>query len=88
MRFPTKITSSCIWVAIPVDGVILNWYACGVDARSLGVRSRDYQFSRMGRLLHFLSHGAPLVRFARESSGINTVFPIGGSVYSRNQTIV
>ena len=36
--------------------------------RSVGVRSRDYQISRMGRLLHFLNHGAPLARFARESS--------------------
>ena len=27
--------------------------------RSLGVRSRDYQFSGMGRLPHFLSYGAP-----------------------------
>ena len=36
MRFPAKITSSCIWVAIPVDRVILHWYACGADGRSLG----------------------------------------------------
>ena len=28
--------------------------------RSVGVRSRDYQISRMGRLPHFLTHGAPL----------------------------
>ena len=46
------------------------------------------KFSRMGRLRHFLTHGAPLARFARESSAIYTVFPIGGSVYSRNQKIV
>ena len=36
MRFPAKITSSCIWVAIPVDLVILHWYACGADGQSLG----------------------------------------------------
>ena len=40
-------TLSCIWVAIPIDRVILHWYACGAAgrslARSLGVRSRDYQ---------------------------------------------
>ena len=29
------------------------------------------KFSRMGRLLHFLTHGAPLARFARESSANN-----------------
>ena len=28
------------------------------------------KFSRMGRLLHFLTHGAPLARFARESFAI------------------
>ena len=43
MRFPAKITSICIWVAIPVDRVILHWYACGADGRSVGARSRDYQ---------------------------------------------
>ena len=36
MRIPAKITSSCIWVAIPVDLVILHWYACDADGRSLG----------------------------------------------------
>ena len=36
MQFPAKITSSCIWVAIPVDWVILHWYACGADGRSGG----------------------------------------------------
>ena len=53
MRFPDKIISSCIWVALPVDWVILHWYACGADGRSFGVRSRDYQ-------IDFLIHGAPL----------------------------
>ena len=62
MRFPAKITSSCIWIAIPVDWVILHWYACGADERSGG---RLYghvitKFSRMGRLLHFLNRAAPL----------------------------
>ena len=47
-RFPAKITLSSIWVAIPVDWVILHWCACGADGRSLrsrsvDVRSRDYQ---------------------------------------------
>ena len=36
MRFPAKITSSCIWVAKPVDRVILHWYACGADGRLVG----------------------------------------------------
>ena len=29
------------------------------------------KYSRMGRLLHFLTHVAPLARFARESSAKN-----------------
>ena len=33
--FPNK-TLSCIWVAIPVDWIILHWYACGADGRSGG----------------------------------------------------
>ena len=33
MRFPAKITSSCIWIDIPFDWLILHWYACGVDGR-------------------------------------------------------
>ena len=28
--------TSCIWVAIPVDCIILHWYACGVDRRADG----------------------------------------------------
>ena len=36
MRFPSKITSNCIWVAIPVGWVSLHWYACGADGRSVG----------------------------------------------------
>ena len=47
MQFPVKITLSYIWVAIPVDWVILHWYTCGTNGRSGGrsdgVRSRDYQ---------------------------------------------
>ena len=36
------MTSSCIWIAIPADSVILYWYVYGADGRT-GVRSRDYQ---------------------------------------------
>ena len=77
MWFSAKITLSCIWVAIPVDWVILHWYACGADRRSLGqvggqsVYSHMItKFSRMGRLLHFLTHGALLACFVRESTAI------------------
>ena len=33
--FPNK-TLSCIWVAIPVDWIILHWHACGSDRLSGG----------------------------------------------------
>ena len=43
------------------------WYACGADGRSLGRADGQSmyghvitKFSRMGRLLRFLTHGAPL----------------------------
>ena len=58
----TNRTLSCISVAIPVDLIILHWYACGGDGRSLGLAVYGHvitKFSRMGSLLHFLTHGAP-----------------------------
>ena len=73
MQILTKITLSCIWVAIPVDWVILHWYAWVEDERSLGRAVYGHvitKFYRMGWLLHFLTHGAPLARFASESSAI------------------
>ena len=77
MRIPTKP-----WVAfglpyLHVDWVIWHWYAWVANGRSLGrAGGRSVyghvitKFSRMGRLLHFLTHGAPLARFARQSSTI------------------
>ena len=83
MRFPAKITSSCIWVAVPVDWVILDWYACGADGRSRGraIGRSVYghvitNFSRMARILHFRSHGAPLTPFALESAAIIIIISI------------
>ena len=66
MRFPTKITLSCIWVAIPVDWVSLHWYACGTDRRSVGETYSHMitKISRMGRLLHFLRNGGLRTRGA------------------------
>ena len=64
MLFPTKITSSCIWVATPVDWVILHWYVCGADGRLLG------QFSRMGRFTSFSYPWCSAGALRRESSAI------------------
>ena len=58
----TYKTLSCIWVAVPVDRVILHWYACGADGRAVGRSLYGHviaKFSQMGRLPHFLSYGAP-----------------------------
>ena len=81
MRFPANLTSSCIWVTIPVDWVVLHSYACGADGRSLGREGGRSvyghvitKFSRMGRLLYFLTNGASLARFARDSSAITIVY--------------
>ena len=67
MRFPAKITSCCIWVAIPVDLLIELVYVgmpvVRKDGRSGGWSVYGQvitKFSRMGSLPHFLTHGAPL----------------------------
>ena len=57
--------SLLIWVRpIPVDRVILHWYACGADGWSLALARSVYghvitKFSRMGRLPHFPNYEAP-----------------------------
>ena len=57
---PYLLTLVCLW--------------CGRTVARAGSRSMyghvSTKFSRMGRLLHFLTHGAPLVPFAGESSAI------------------
>ena len=79
MRFPVKITSSSIWVAIPVDWVIIHWYACAADGRS-GDRSVYghviTKFSRMGSLPHFFTHGAPLRALRTRQLRYESVFEI------------
>ena len=55
MRFPTKMTSSCIWVAIPVDWVILHWYACGADGRLVARAVYGHVITK------FSNYGAPQV---------------------------
>ena len=61
LRFPAKITSSCIWVVIPVDWVILHWYACGADGRSLARCTVTWLQNFLG-WVDLPTHGAPLVR--------------------------
>ena len=65
--FPNK-PLSYIWVAIPVNWIILHWYACGADGRAVGVRSRDYQiFSHFHISLPMVLRWA---RFALQSSAM------------------
>ena len=61
--FLANKTLSRIGVAIPVDWVILHWYSCGADGRSLARSVYGHvitKFSWMGSLPHFITHGAPL----------------------------
>ena len=64
MRFPAKITSSYI---SGVPYLLIELFYAGMpvvrtDGGRMGVRSGDYQISRMGRLPHFLRYGATLAR--------------------------
>ena len=54
--FPPKITLSCIWVVIPVNWVILHWYAFGADGRCYG--HMITKISRMDTLPNCLRYGA------------------------------
>ena len=73
-------------VAIPVDvsyfTLVCLW--CGRTVSRAGSRwlysHVITKFSRMGRLLHFLTHGAPLARFVRKSSASNN-----GVIEAKNQ---
>ena len=69
MRFPAKISSSCIWVAIPVGWVILHWYACGADGRSVGRCTVTWLPNFLGWVDYhiFLPMVLRCARFARES---------------------
>ena len=67
MRIPTKITLSCIWVAIPVDWVILHWYAWVADGRCTVTSLPNF----LGLVDYFIF--LPMVlrwRDSRESSAI------------------
>ena len=74
MRFPTKITSSCFGLPyLLIELFYIRMPVVRTDSLSGGWSVYGHvitKFSRMGRLLHFPTHGAPLARFARESSAI------------------
>ena len=58
--FPPK-TPQVAWSVIPVNWIILRWYACGADGRS-NVRSCDTKISRMDILPSFVRYGAMRTR--------------------------
>ena len=63
MRFPAKITSSCVWVSIPIDWVILHWYPCDADGRSMvGGRCRVTWLPNFLGWIDLLTHSALLAR--------------------------
>ena len=55
--FPPKVTLSCIWISIPVNWVILHWYASGADGRAYG--HVITKISRIDRLPRVRSPVAP-----------------------------
>ena len=78
MRFPAKITSSCIWLRYLLSllshfTLVCLWYG------RTGLRSRDYQnFSdpRMGRLPYFLRYGTMLARAWRARGALLKEFGV------------
>ena len=61
------ISFRCIWAAIPVDWIILHWYACGADGRSGGRCTVTWLPNFLGWVVYYIF--LPMVlRCARESS--------------------
>ena len=60
-----KAVSGCSWVPkLARECGIKHWLVCGVDGRSLGVRSSDYQIFSDGLIiLAKRARGAPLKYF-------------------------
>ena len=66
------ISFRCIWVAIPVDWIIWQWYTCGADGRSGGRCTVTWLPNFLGWVVYYIF--LPMVlRCARESSAIITI---------------
>ena len=65
----------------PDDWVILHWYACGVDGRSVYGHVIT-EFPRMGSLPHFLSYGAPSTCSAKRRVWNSAITFLGSCVCS------
>ena len=75
MRFPAKITSSCIWLPyLFIELFYIGIPVVRTDGRTC-VRQVITKISRMGRLPHFLRHGAtggvPLLCIQNKSAQIS-----------------
>ena len=100
MRFPAKITSSCIWVAIPVDWVILHWYACDADGRTVGLAVGRCTVTWLPNFLGWVDYHIflPIVlrcaRLARKSFAIklpvarNTILPTNWADLEQSNRLV
>ena len=73
MRFPAKITSSCIYVAIPVDWVVLHWYGCGADRQSLPQCTVTLLPNFLG-WVDLVTHGALLTCTSSANSIYSTLY--------------
>ena len=71
MRFPAKIIVAFGLPYMLIELFYIDTPVVRTDGLSGGRAVYGHvitKFSRTGRLLHFLTHGAPLACFARESS--------------------
>ena len=83
MRFPAKITSSCIWLPyLFIELFYIGIPVVRTDGRTGGRAFRQVitKISRIGRLPHFLRHGAtggvPLLCFQNKSAQISKVLSL------------
>ena len=87
--FLTNKTLSCIWVPLPVDWVILHWYTCGADGRSLARCTVTWSPNFLGWVDYHISLAMglrPRARFARGWSSASIKYVPGTSKPQRNIT--
>ena len=61
-------TLSCIWVAVLVDWVILHWYDCGADGRSLARCTVTWLSNFLGRVDYILGDRWAVSRVVRKGA--------------------
>ena len=90
MLFPAKITSSCIWVTVPVDWGLLHWYARGADGR-VGGRTFTWLPNFLGWVDYFIlvlmvlrCESSAIINF-HFSVNLRNLFPTVGVLQLKHQ---